>query len=282
MREFFPEKNWEELVRIYGITDGIPAYIKEVQFRLNAGETLEEVFQPNKPLFDEAEFLLRSELREPARYFAILKAIAFGKTKFGKIVSFTGLPSSTVSQYLSNLQTLHIVEERHPVGEPERKRNARYYLNDNYYNFWFRFIYPNRSQLLEFGHIEGFEDEYNRYLGFVFEKVAKQFLKWLNKAGKLPLRFTEIGKWWRKTEEIDLIALNGRDEKALFVEVKWKDLSTREARRILRDLERKSELTGLEEWERFYALIAKNIEEKELLKDEGWFVWDLRDFEEIL
>jgi len=282
LREFFPEKNWEEIVRIYGITDGIPAYIKEVQFRLNAGETLEEVFQPNKPLFDEAEFLLRSELREPARYFAILKAIAFGKTKFGEIVSFTGLPSSTVSQYLSNLQTLHIVEERHPVGEPERKRNARYYLSDNYYNFWFRFIYPNRSQLLEFGHIEGFEDEYNRYLGFVFEKVAKQFLKWLNKAGKLPLRFTEIGKWWRKTEEIDLIALNERDRGALFVEVKWKDLSTREARRILRDLERKSKLTGLEKWERFYALIAKNIEEKELLKDEGWFVWDLKDFEEIL
>lgn len=282
LREFFPEKNWEELVRIYGITDGIPAYIKEVQFRLNAGETLEEVFQPNKPLFDEAEFLLRSELREPVRYFAILKAIAFGKTKFGEIVSFTGLPNSTVSQYLSNLQTLHIVEERHPVGEPERKRNARYYLSDNYYNFWFRFIYPNRSQLLEFGHIEGFEDEYNRYLGFVFEKVAKQFLKWLDKAGKLPLRFTEIGKWWRKTEEIDLIALNERDEKALFVEVKWKDLSTREARGILRDLERKSELTGLEKWERFHALIAKNIEEKELLKDEGWFVWDLKDFEEIL
>ncbi len=84
LRDFFPEKSWEELVRIYGITDGIPAYLREVQFRLNAGgESLEEVFQPNKPLFDEAEFLLRSELREPARYFAILKAIAFGKTKFG-------------------------------------------------------------------------------------------------------------------------------------------------------------------------------------------------------
>ncbi|HIH73198.1 MAG: Archaeal ATPase, fused to C-terminal DUF234 domain [Thermococcales archaeon 44_46] len=282
LHEFFPEKNWEELVRIYGITDGIPSYIKEVQFRLNAGETLEEVFQPNKPLFDEAEFLLRSELREPARYFAILKAIAFGKTKFGEIVSFTGLPNSTVSQYLNNLQTLHIVEEKHPVGEPERKRNARYYLSDNYYNFWFRFIYPNRSQLLEFGYIEGFEDEYNRYLGFVFEKIAEQFLKWLNKSGKLPFRFTEIGKWWCKTEEIDLVALNRGEKKALLVEVKWRDLSTREARGILRDLERKSEVTGLEKWERSYALIAKNIEEKELLKDEGWLVWDLRDFEEIL
>ncbi|BAD86066.1 archaeal ATPase, fused to C-terminal DUF234 domain [Thermococcus kodakarensis KOD1] len=279
LRDFFPEKSWEELVRIYGITDGIPAYLREVQFRLNAGESLEEVFQPNKPLFDEAEFLLRSELREPARYFAILKAIAFGKTKFGEIVSFTGLPGSTVSKYLSNLQTLHIVEERHPVGEPERKRNARYYLSDLYFNFWFRFIYPNRSQLLDFGYIENFEEEYNRYLGFVFEKVSADFLREMNKAGRLPFRFTKIGKWWRKGEEIDLVALNEREKKALFVEVKWKDLSEREVRGILKDLERKVELVSLEGWEKHYGLIAKSVEGKEGLREDCWLVWDLGDFE---
>ncbi|NJE26421.1 ATP-binding protein [Thermococcus sp. MV5] len=281
LREFFPEKSWEELVRIYGITDGIPAYIREVQYRLNAGEGLEEVFHPNKPLFDEAEFLLRSELREPARYFAILKAVAFGKTKFGEIVSFTGLPNSTVSQYLSNLQTLHIVEERHPIGEPERKRNARYYISDLYFTFWFRFIYPNRSQLLELGRIEGFEEEYNRYLGFVFEKVAEQFLKQLNKIEKLPFLFTEIGRWWRKNEEIDLIALDKRKKKVLLVEVKWKDLSKREARGILKDLECKSEYIGLENWKMYYGIISKSIRDKEDLKSKGWLVWDLEDFEKL-
>jgi len=282
LKEFFPGKEWEELIRIYGITDGIPAYIKEVQFRLRAGEKLEEVFQPNKLLFDEAEFLLRSELREPARYFAILKAIAFGKTKFGEIVNFTGLPSSTVSQYLSNLQTLHIVEERHPIGEPERRRNARYYLSDLYFTFWFRFVYPNRSQLFDFGYIENFEEEYNLYLGFVFEKVAEQFLRKLNKSGRLPFRFTEIGKWWRKGEEIDLVALNERAKKALFVEVKWRDLSEREARGILKDLKRKAEPTGLRDWEKGYGLVAKKVEGKEALRDKGWLVWDLEDFERLI
>ncbi|WP_188201555.1 ATP-binding protein [Thermococcus camini] len=282
LRGFFPEKDWRELVRIYGITDGIPAYIREVQFRLRAGEKLEEVFQPNKLLFDEAEFLLKTELREPARYFSILKAIAFGKTKFGEIVSFTGLPSSTVSQYLSNLQTLHIVEERYPVGEPERRRNARYYLSDLYFTFWFRFVYPNRSQLFDFGYIENFEEEYNCYLGLVFEKIAEQFLRELNKAGKLPFRFTKIGRWWHRNEEIDLLALNEREKKALFVEVKWKDLSLREAKGVLRDLERKARLTGLEDGERFYGMVAKGIKGKEELRAEGWFVWDLADFERLI
>ncbi len=278
LKEFFPEKSWEDLVRIYGITDGIPAYIKEVQFRLKTGEKLEDVFQPNKPLFDEAEFLLRSELREPARYFAILKAIAFGKTKFGDIVNFTGLPSSTVSQYLSNLQTLHIVEERHPIGEPERRRNARYYLSDLYFNFWFRFVYPNRSQLLDFGYIENFEEEYNHYLGFVFEKVAGDFLRELNRAGELPFRFTKIGKWWKKNEEIDIVALNEREKKALFVEVKWKSLGAGEAQEVLGDLKRKAELLGLKGWERWYGIVAKDLRGKGKLRGEGWLSWDLGDF----
>ena len=278
LKEFFPENGWEELVRIYGITDGIPAYIREVQFRLRAGEKLEEVFQPNKPLFDEAEFLLRSELREPARYFAILKAIAFGKTKFGDIVNFTDLPSSTVSQYLDNLQTLHIVEERHPIGEPERRRNARYYISDLYFNFWFRFVYPNRSQLLDFGYIENFEEDYNRYLGFVFEKAAEEFIKTLNLRGALPFRFTKIGRWWHKNEEIDLVALNEKERKALFVEVKWGNLSEMEARSILKDLERKSELGGFNGWEKLYGIVARSLKNKDELREEGWLAWDLEDF----
>ncbi len=151
-------------------------------------------------------------------------------------MNFTGLPSSTVSQYLSNLKTLHIVEEMHPLGEPERRRNARYYLSDLYFIFWFRFVYPNRSQLFDFGYIENFEEEYNRYLSFVFEKVAEQFLRKLNESGKLPFRFTRIGRWWKKGEEIDLVALNERAKKALFVEVKWKKLKERDVRGILKDL----------------------------------------------
>ncbi|NJE00630.1 ATP-binding protein [Thermococcus sp. JdF3] len=282
LREFFPDRGWEELVRIYGITDGIPAYIQEVRFRLSAGERFEEVFQPNKPLFDEAEFLLRSELREPRRYFSILKAIAFGKTRFGEIVSFTGLPSSTVSKYLDNLQELHIVEERHPVGESGRRRNARYYISDLYFTFWFRFVYPNRSQLLEYGHIEGFEEDYNRYLGFVFEKVAEQFLVKLSKSGNLPFRFTKVGRWWRKNEEIDLVALNEREKKVLFVEVKWKDLRERETMGILRDLERKAELVGLEDWEKACGLVAKEVGGREELREEGYLAWDLGDFERLI
>ncbi len=123
-------------------------------------------------------------------------------------------------------------------------------------------------------------ETYPHYLGRVFEKVARQFLVGgMNKAGKLPpFRLTKIGRWWYKGEEIDLVALNERERKALFVEVKWKDLGKREARGILKDLERKAELVGLEDWERSYGLIAKGIDGKDGLREESFLVWDLKEF----
>lgn len=78
-----------------------------------------------------------------------------------------------------------------------------------------------------------------------------------------------------------MLALNERERKALFVEVKWKDLSEREARGILKSLERKSELVGLEGWKHFYGLVPKEVKNKETLKGEGWLLWDLEDFEKL-
>ena len=45
------------------------------------------------------------------------------------------------------------------------------------------------------------------------------------------------------------------------------------------DLERKAELVGLEGWEEFYGLVARSIEEKVRLREEGFLAWDLEDFE---
>lgn len=164
-----------------------------------------------------------------------------------------------------------------------KAKRGIYRFKDLYFAFWFRFVAPYFEEIesgFPDGALEDFDIGFNHYLGFVFEEVAKQFLIELNKAKKLPFKFTRIGKWWRKDEEIDLVALNERERKALFVEVKWKDLSEREAKGILKDLERKSELVGLEGWEKSYGLVAKSLEEKERLRNEGWLVWDLGDFKE--
>ncbi|AMQ18723.1 ATP-binding protein [Thermococcus peptonophilus] len=278
LKEFFPEASWEELVEIYGLTDGIPFYITRV--KLPFWEWLEKELKDPVSFFrDEVDFLLRYEFSEISTYKRILEAIALGRTTPKEIRDFTGMRHSDITPYLRNLISVDLLIREVPVTEKPTSKRGRYYLADNFLAFWFRFVYPNLSRIEE-GTFEVAEirETYPHYLGRVFEKVARQFLVGMNKAGKLPFRLTKIGRWWYKGEEIDLVALNERERKALFVEVKWKDLGKREARGILKDLERKAELVGLEDWERSYGLIAKGIDGKDGLREESFLVWDLKEF----
>jgi AAA+ ATPase superfamily predicted ATPase len=271
----------EELVKVYGITDGIPLYILKFEPGLNFDDNLKEnIFRVGKFLYQEAEILLKEELRETARYFSILKAIAYGKHGFGEIVNFTKLDKGIISKYLDNLAIIRLIRKEYPVTQKKEVRNARYVFNDNYFNFWFRYVYPYKS-LIEEGRIDRLfyliKEDFNSYLGFVFEKICMEFL-WEQ---DLPFLFTKLGRWWHRDKEIDLVALNEGTKEIAFFEVKWSDLKLEEARRTLRELEGKASFVDWNKRERMehFGLIAKRLEGKEKLKAEGYLCYDLGDIE---
>ncbi|WP_042700584.1 ATP-binding protein [Thermococcus sp. PK] len=280
LKEAFPRYSWEELVRVYGTIDGIPAYFQYFDDSLPVEKNIENNFY-NKVsvLYEDAERLLKDELREPITYLNILKAINDGKTKLTEIANETRVAVTNLPKYLKVLETLDLVKKEYPINQRKRGRGV-YRVKDFYYCFWLRFVYPYRDDI-EIGAIsfEDFQSDFNRYLGEVFESVAGQFLIRMNRLGKLPFRFTKLGRWWHRGEEIDLVALNSITGEAGFFEAKWKNLSEREARGILKDLERKAELTGISG--SHFGLIGKRVEGKENLREEGYIVFDLEDFNEV-
>lgn len=66
-----------------------------------------------------------------------------------------------------------------------------------------------------------------------------------------------------------------RNNVALF-EAKWKDLSRRDARKILRDLDRKGDLVPLK-GVRKLGLIARNVNGKKEFRDGVFLIFDLGD-----
>jgi len=278
--EWFPGLAPEDAVKLYAVTSGIPRYLELFGGRNVEEEIMRNFFDPNAFLFREAKELLEEEFREPETYYTVLEAVAKGKTRVNEIAGYSFIEPKNTTRYLRILEDLGILRRELPVGR--KAKRGFYRFKDLYFAFWFRFVAPYFEEI-ESGFPDGalgeFTRGFNRYLGSVFEEVARQFLIELNKAGKLSFRFTRIGRWWRRGEEIDLVALNEREMKALFVEVKWKNLSEREVRGILRDLERKGELVGLGGWEKSYGLIAKSMKGKKGLKAEGWLLWDLGDFD---
>lgn len=206
--------------------------------------------------------------------------MASGRRKPSEIASGAGLDGRKIYPYLETLMRLGFVERELPVARKEKR--GLYRISDPMLMSWFSLVYSNRTGI-ELGTItlNDVGETLQRIFSFRFEDVSKEFLIELNKEGKLPFRFTKIGRWWHKNKEIDLVALNEHEKKALFVEVKWKELSEREARGILKDLERKAGLVELRGWEKRYGLVAKKIKGKEELRGKSFLAWDLEDFEDI-
>jgi len=88
--KFLPGYSTEDCIRAYGCTDGIPLYIKQFDPGSGVFENIKNIFfRKDSLLYGESDFLLRQEFREPANYFAILKAISFGYIKQNEIVTYT-------------------------------------------------------------------------------------------------------------------------------------------------------------------------------------------------
>ncbi|AEF96804.1 ATP-binding protein [Methanotorris igneus] len=279
LKEFFPNATWKELVEIYGFADGIPYYLEKI--KLPFWDYLEEeIKRVDSFLKYEVDFLMKYEFEEPTTYKKILEAISFGNHSLGEIKNYLGIKHSDITPYLKNLIETEFIEREIPITESPKTKRGRYYIKDNFIAFYFRYIFPNLSAIeegiFEIGEIK---NDYNQYLGFVFEKVAKEFLIELNKNNKLPFKFLNIGRWWKKGEEVDLIALNKNEKRVLFVEVKWKNLKGKDVKKILNDLKRKSELVGLDDYEKYYAIIGRRVENKE---DKDCLLFDLGDFDRCL
>ncbi len=271
--EFFPKFNAEELIELYGFADGIPYYLIKIDKPLWRWLEI-EMKQARSFLRDEVEFLMKYEFDDPSTYKLILESIANGKTKISEIKDFVKLQRTDISPYLKNLIEVDLVKREVPITENVKSRNGRYYLNDNFLKFWFRFIYPNTSSI-EAGifDISIIRSNYSDYLGKIFEDVAKQHL-----IKNPPLSFNKIGRWWYKDAEIDLIAINDKSSEVLFAECKWQ--TNVDAEKIVIELSKKTDKVELNNGKRKenYAVFAKSFKKK-IREFEGKkvFCFDLQD-----
>ena len=218
LKEFFPGLNFEELLNIYGFADGIPFYL--IKINGHFWEWLSNEIKTEKGfLRDEVDFLMKFEFEDPGTYKLILQAIANGKNSLGEIKDYIKLQRTDISPYLRNLIEVDFIKREVPITENQKSRMGRYFLQDNFLKFWFRYIYPNISSIeQEIFKVENIKNDYPSYLGFIFENVCIQYLT-LSR----DIKISKIGRWWFKDKEIDIIAFNGENKEAFFGECKWQE-----------------------------------------------------------
>ena len=231
-KEFFPKYSNEEALTVYSILGGTPLYISLFDDSLSIRENIiKNCLSTTGYLFNEVENLLRMELKETSFYKNIMLAINSGASNLNTIRDKVGEDSAKISKYISVLINLGYIKKEIPCGEKDRIRNTLYSISDNYFAFYFAFIFKHRNILNGFISPEIFyekemtNEKLNAFIGKRFEDICKAYLKQQFYLGKMPFYPQEIGRWWgnnpilKKQEEIDILALD--DENAIICECKY-------------------------------------------------------------
>lgn len=231
-KEFFPKYSNEEALTVYSILGGTPLYLSLFDDSLSIRENIiKNCLSTTGYLFNEVENLLRMELKETSFYKNIMLAINSGASNLNTIRDKVGEDSAKISKYISVLINLGYIKKEIPCGEKDRIRNTLYSISDNYFAFYFAFIFKHRNILNGFISPEIFyekemtNEKLNAFIGKRFEDICKAYLKQQFYLGKMPFYPQGIGRWWgnnpilKKQEEIDILALD--DENAIICECKY-------------------------------------------------------------
>ncbi|SFK67659.1 hypothetical protein SAMN04487950_0532 [Halogranum rubrum] len=279
----------ESSIESYAVTGGTPMYLTLFDYTQSLEDNIRQyVLSNTSVLYNEPEFLLRTELRNPGRYLSILEAIATGHTTPKEISGATGVDSGPLSQYLQTLRRLRFVTREVPVTASQKKsKRSLYHVADNFLSFWFRFIEPNRSSIEQAPKLV-FEDvirpSFTHHVARVFERICIEAVWEGIRTDRFDGRYSQVGRWWYGEEEIDIVGLNPNDNRLLLAECKWTTdpVGTALAENLLEKAHSVRWRTGDRHQE--FALFSKSGFTDELHEQFGdeWHLFGLSELEAIL
>ena len=209
--------NPETLLQWYMLSGGVPKYLEWLSMA-DANENIwQALINEHSLIIDEGHYRLAEEFgTEHSTYFSILSAIAAGHTSRPAIEA---LLEVSVGPQLDRLEReFEIIERHRPVLSKEGTRLVRYRLADAFLAFWFRFIYRHRSAI-----------EIGNY-GFIHKVIERDYTTWSGQWLEQVIRdqvaasgnYNIVGNYWERgnQNEIDLVAINELEKKAMIGEIK--------------------------------------------------------------
>ncbi|MBQ7614079.1 MAG: ATP-binding protein [Butyrivibrio sp.] len=270
-KDFDESLSFDDQIQQYAVTGGVPKYIelfkkeKDIYTAIN-----NNVLSTNSFLYAEPEFLLQKEVSEIGSYFSVLKTIAAGNHKLGKIATTLEVSQTSLTSYIKTLIDLDIIEREVPITEenPEKSKMGLYRIKDNFIEFWFKYVYPNRS-LIESGQMQYVEDKirqhfFDNHVAYVYEDICRNKVWELLSEG---ISINRAGRWWgAKDVEIDIVAYDAMGNDIVFGECKYS--KNQKGMDVLRALQEKSKnvnwnKTGRRE---HFIIFSKSGFTEELLK----------------
>ncbi|MCM1539002.1 MAG: AAA family ATPase [bacterium] len=199
----------QECFWAYALLGGNPAYLEAAKAYSSAERMICGLFLDRTGLMHDYGFdCLFGELREFGVYATILYTIARGKNKLNDIHLATGFSRAKISVYLKNLMELDLIEKVYSYGAGPRddSKKGMYRILNPALEFWYRFLYADRSALSletpEAFYEERIKPQLLSFMERAYVRVAAQALtegrvwekghivrceEWIGKSGEIPV-----------------------------------------------------------------------------------------------
>jgi AAA+ ATPase superfamily predicted ATPase len=265
LTDFFPRYPAAERVATYAVLGGVPAYLERFDGQQSLSANIRQhLFQRLGMFRSEPSVLISDLVRETRNYEATLRAVAMGHHTPSEIARTTGIAPSNLAPYLRRLRELGLIERRIPATIPLNQRRtttrSRYHLRDPYLRFYFRFVEPNLEMVeMELTDLlwERIGEQFRAFVGVTaFEELCREWTLTKARAGGLPFAPELVGSHWAPDAQVDVVAINWREQAILLGECKWGAKAV--GRSVVQELEEKaSRVVPGDGWRVYYAFFAR-------------------------
>lgn len=294
--QMLPKYNSRQRLESYATLGGVPAYLEQFDDRRSVMVNVEkQILRPGAPLYEEPRALLSTEmeLREPAIYYAILRAVATGRRGATEIARAIGKHGATdIQRHLTVLSNgVQLLRRDTPQRSvpPQPRARGRWRFADPFFAFWFTFVYPHIPMLERGGAAvvlrEQIQPHWQAFVGRgAWETVCREYLWRLARQGVLPFFPDHVGRWWSRDHEIDVVAVNYAQRRAILGEAKWTMEKTGLPALNALKARRTAWLADAPEadWDITYALFGRGFAEKLHAMAEGDDTLQLIEVEQVM
>ncbi len=223
----------EQAVREYAVWGGIPRYWELRNDYADFETAIKKVvLDPQGPLSEEPQRLLRDDMRDTVQAVTLLTIIGNGANRLTEIATRAGKDATQISEPLGKLRDLGYVYREVPLGEdPKKSKKGIYHINDSLLRFYYQFVVPYRS-IIELGRVDTVmkivEEQLTRYVSLCWEELCRNYVSG-NLIGGIP--YNMASRWWGKIfplekkegrmVELDVVAESFDKKHILIGECKW-------------------------------------------------------------
>ena len=184
-----------QLLRLYMVMGGVPAYLTAIQRGLSAEQNIENCcFTKDGVLTNEFVNLYTALFNHPDNHIEVIRALSRknkGLTRSEILQTGKLLTGGTITKVLNELEESGFIEKTYPFGKKEK--DSLYRLIDEYSLFYLKFIERDGRQDTWSGIQK--TPAYTAWSGYAFENICFKHIRQIKNALQIGGVQTTISSW---------------------------------------------------------------------------------------